>query len=172
MQQLTPETAARYREVIRLRAAGLSFDDIARQLDYADRSGAKHAYDSALERWAIETVEQQRVVQSERLDDLWRRIYRAIAEGDLGQVDRALRIEKRRADLWGLDAPKQHEVAGVGGGALRPDVGDMLLARLVELRERQGPLVEDIDVDPLALTNGQGDVDPSHEVPVEPTDQS
>jgi len=172
MRQVDPDTAARYREVVRLRMVGLTFDDIAEQTGYSDRSGAKRAYDIALERWAVETVEQQRIVQTERLDDLWRRVFREIARGDLDQVDRALRIEKRRAELWGLDAPKQHEVAGVGGGALRTDVGDMLLARLVELRERQGPLVEDIDVDPLALTNGQGDVDPSHEVPVEPTDQS
>ena len=122
--------------------AGLSFDEIANQVGYSDRSGAKHAYDSALKRWAIETVEQQRIVQSERLDDLWRRIYRAILDGDLEQVDRALRIEKRRSELWGLDAPKQHEVAGLRGGPVRTDVGDYLLERLHELREQQGPLPE------------------------------
>jgi hypothetical protein len=118
---------------------GLTFDHIAEQTGYSDRSGAKRAYDCALERWAVETVEQQRIVQTERLDDLWRRVFREIARGDLDQVDRALRIEKRRAELWGLDAPKQHEVTGVAGGVLRTDVGD--LARLQQLREEQGPLV-------------------------------
>ena len=141
MRQVDPDTAARYREVVRLRMVGLTFDDIAEQTGYADRSGAKRAYDIALERWAVETVEQQRIVQTERLDDLWRRVFREIARGDLDQVDRALRIEKRRAELWGLDAPKQHEVTGAAGGVLRTDVGDLLLARLQQLRDEQGPLV-------------------------------
>lgn len=155
MKQVTPEVAERYRDVVRHRMAGLTFDDIARQLGYADRSGAKHAYDAALKRWAVESVEQQRIIQSERLDDLWRRTFRAIAEGDLAQVDRALRIEKRRAELWGLDAPKQHEVTGPGGSALRTDVGDLLLARLTELRERQGPIDGDTVIDVGLLSENQ-----------------
>jgi hypothetical protein len=32
-----------------------------------------------------------------------------------------------------------------------------LIARLEELRDRQGPLVDDLDFEPLAITNGQGD---------------
>ena len=91
------------------------------------------------------------MVQNEQLDDLWRRCFVAIAQGDLSQVDRALRILKRRADLWGLDAPRQHEIAGPGGSALRTDVGDLLIARLEELRDRQGPLADDPDDEPLAL---------------------
>ena len=98
-----------------------------------------------------------RMVQNEQLDDLWRRVFAAIAQGDLSQVDRGLRILKRRADLWGMDAPRQHEIAGPGGSAIRTDVGDLLIARLEELRDRQGPLVDDLDFEPLAITNGQGD---------------
>ena len=97
------------------------------------------------------------MVQNEQLDDLWRRVFAAIAQGDLSQVDRGLRILKRRADLWGMDAPRQHESAGPGGSAIRTDVGDLLIARLEELRDRQGPLVDDLDFEPLAITNGQGD---------------
>lgn len=91
------------------------------------------------------------MVQNEQLDDLWRRVFAAIAQGDLSQIDRALKILKRRADLWGMDAPRQHEISGPGGSAVRTDVGDLLIARLEELRERQGPLVDDLDVEPLAL---------------------
>ena len=80
------------------------------------------------------------MVQSEQLDDLWRRVFAAIAQGDLAQIDRALKILKRRADLWGLDAPRQHEISGPGGSSVRTDVGDLLIARLEELRKRQGPL--------------------------------
>ena len=97
------------------------------------------------------------MVQNEQLDDLWRRVFAAIAQGDLSQVDRGLRILKRRADLWGMDAPRQHEIAGPGGSAIRTDVGDLLIARLEELRDRPGPLVAALAFEPLAVTNGQGD---------------
>ena len=96
------------------------------------------------------------MVQNEQLDDLWRRVFAAIAQGDLSQIDRALKILKRRSDLWGMDAPRQHEISGPGGSALRTDVGDLLISRLEELRDRQGPLAEDLDVEPLALANTNG----------------
>jgi len=129
---------------------GLTFDDIADQVGYSDRSGAKRAYDVALERWHVETVEQQRVIQSERLDDLWRRVFREIARGDLDQVPTALKIEKRRSELWGLDAPRQHEISGLQGGVIRTDIGDLLLAKLQELRDEQGPLsLPEVDVVPF-----------------------
>ena len=152
MRSVDPATAARHRQVIQLRTAGLTFDQIAERAGYAGRSGAKHAYDAALERWAIEGVEQQRVIQSERLDDLWRRVFGDIVQGDLNLVDTALRIEKRRAELWGLDAPKQHELAGPGGGPLMvdSDVSTTLVARLEALRERQG------DLRAVEQGNGQG----------------
>ena len=94
------------------------------------------------------------MVQNEQLDDLWRRVFAAIAQGDLSQIDRAIRILKRRSELWGLDAPRQHEISGPGGSSIRTDVGDLLIARLEELRERQGPLVDDLDVEPLGELNG------------------
>ena len=96
------------------------------------------------------------MVQNEQLDDLWRRGFAAIAQGDLSQIDRALRILKRRADLWGMDAPRQHEISGPGGSSVRTDVGDLLIARLEELRDRQGPLVDDLDVEPLMLAETNG----------------
>ena len=96
------------------------------------------------------------MVQNEQLDDLWRRVFAAIAQGDLTQIDRALKILKRRADLWGMDAPRQHEITGPGGSALRTDIGDLLIARFEELRDRQGPLVDDLDVEPLMLAETNG----------------
>ena len=96
------------------------------------------------------------MVQNEQLDDLWRRVFAAIAQGDLSQIDRAIRILKRRSELWGLDAPRQHEISGPGGSSIRTDVGDVLIARLEDLRDRQGPLVDDLDVEPLALAETNG----------------
>ena len=137
---LTPETAERYREVIRLRTAGLKFHEIAERVGYKSRSGAKEAYDAALRLYGRESVDQLRYVEGERLELMWRRVYARIARSeDLGTVefarllDSAVRLSQRKSALWGLDAPKQYEVTGEGGGALRTDVGDLLRERLEQM---------------------------------------
>ena len=153
MKQVDPRTAEKYRKVIELRMAGLTFDRIATEVGYKDRSGSKRAYDAALERWAIESVEQQRIIQSARLDRLFYEAFsQAVSGGDLNAIDRCLKIEKRRAELWGLDAPRQHELTGPGGAALavRTDVGEILLAKLAQLQNENHAL-------PVS-SNGHGDV--------------
>ena len=88
MKQLTPLKAEKYREVLELRCAGLSFDEIAKRTGYSGRQGAKKAYDSALKRWGIETVQQQRIIQSERLDRLFTTVYVEARRGNLQAIDR------------------------------------------------------------------------------------
>jgi len=141
---MAPETAARYREVLELRCAGLSFDEIAKRTGYAGRQGAQQAYNSALKRWAIESVEQQRIIQSERLDRIFTQAYLEARNGNLQAIDRCLKIEKRRAELWGLDAPKQHQVTGPDGGPLEvtTDVGAILRERLDEIAERNAHIID------------------------------
>ena len=141
---LTPEQADRYRAVVQLRTAGVTFDAIARQLGYASRQGAKEAYDAALRRWGREVVDEARALEELRLDDLWRRTYSRISSLDIEEdttdeftklTSTAVRISARRSGLLGLDAPKQVEVAGAGGGAVQTDIGDMLRERLRQLRD-------------------------------------
>ena len=143
-RQLSPETARRYREVMELRCAGLPFEEIAQRVGYRGRQGAKKAYDSAIERWAIETVEQQRIIQSERLDRMFTQAYIEARNGNLQAIDRCLKIEKRRAELWGLDAPKQHTLTGADGGPLEiaTDVGRILEERINAISERDPNIVE------------------------------
>jgi hypothetical protein len=147
MKQLTPSRAERYREVLELRCAGLSFEEIAKRTGYAGRQGAKKAYDAAMKRWAIETVEQQRIIQSERLDRIFTQAYLEARNGNLQAIDRCLKIEKRRAELWGLDAPKQHTVTGADGGPLEisSDIGKLLEDRINAIAERD-PTVLEADV--------------------------
>jgi hypothetical protein len=149
VKSLTPEKAEKYREVLELRCAGLTFDEIAKRTGYANRAGAQYAYNAALERWAIETVEQQRIIQSERLDRLFTTVYIQARKGDLQAIDRCLKIEKRRADLWGLDAPKQHTLTGSDGGPieLTTDVGRILEERLNAIAERDPQVIEATVVD-------------------------
>ena len=141
MRSIDPATAARHRQVVELRIAGRTFDEIAVEVGYAGRQSAKKAYDTALQRWAIEGVEQQRIIQSARLDALWQVAYGAVEAGDLGQVANCLRIEKRRAELWGLDQPRTHHVQ-VELPTPYTKAGDMLIKKLEELRGWQGPLPE------------------------------
>ena len=132
MRSLTPETADRYRRVLELRVAGHTFDNIATMVGYQGRQSAKKAYDAALERWAIESVQQQRIIQNERLDALWRVAFGAVQKGRLNLIDTCLKIEKRRADLWGLDGHPSAEPKDVE----KEDVGKILKERLDALHKR------------------------------------
>lgn len=156
---LTPEEAEKYRKVIQLRTAGITFDAIAKEVGYANRSGAKHAYDAAIRRWGRSDAQDARELEELRLDDLWRRTFSRIsALNAKEQVDEfvkltttAVRISSRRAGLLGLDAPKQFEVAGPGGGPIETDIGEALRERLELLRNRDVDLVpSDGDVPPAA----------------------
>ena len=139
--ELTPEEADRYRQVVDLRRAGWTFDEIAQHVGYADRSGAKAAYDAALRRWGTQAVDDLRQSEGERIDHLWRRISAAIAqlgpEADANQLatltNSAVRISGARRQLFGMDAPRQVEITGHNGGALRTDVGEILRERLRQL---------------------------------------
>jgi hypothetical protein len=137
---LTPDQAERYARVLDLRRAGFTFDTIAREVGYAGRQGAKEAYDAAIKRMGREATDDLRVLENERLDDLWRRAYArmnsAESNDDFAKLQQTMiRISQRRSGLMGLDAPRQVEVTGEGGGALRTDVGDMLRERLRQLEQ-------------------------------------
>lgn len=141
---LTPDQAHKYREVVRLRAAGLTFDEIGNQLGYASRSGAKEAYDAALKYWGRESVDQLRTIEGERLEQLWRYTFgRILSNPDttaefVQLVNTAVRISGQRSSLFGLDAPKQVELTGENGGVIQTDVGRMLVERIRALGYTEG----------------------------------
>jgi len=141
---LTPEQAERYREVIRLRTAGLKFHEIAERVGYASRSGAKEAYDAALRWWGREAVDDLRTIEGERTEELWRYTFaRIIASPEstnefVSLVNTAVKVSQRRAALYGLDAPRQVEISGEDGGPVRTDVGEILLERIRALAVERG----------------------------------
>lgn len=149
---LSPDTAERYRRVVNLRAAGLTFDRIASELGYASRSGAKEAYDRALELYGREEVDGLRVLEGERIDELWRRTFQRLLEGEkeeiqtvdfVNLISAAVRLSKRRADLFGLDAPRQHTITGAGGGPLEivTDIGRILEERINAIADRDPKVI-------------------------------
>lgn len=143
---LSPETAERYRRVVQLRAAGLTFDRIANELGYASRSGAKEAYDAAIKSWGTEAVDDLRTLEGERIDELWRRTYQRLLAGEQEEMDTgeftvllntAIRLSKRRSEIFGIDAPRQMEISGLAGGVLETDVGTLLRERLERIEQAQ-----------------------------------
>ena len=102
----------RGQEAIKLRMAGATITQIARQLGYANESGAYKAIMRELEQTAQdmgESTEAVRQLELKRLDQMQFPIWNQVLSGDQGAIGTALRIQERRASLMGLDAPKQIE---------------------------------------------------------------
>lgn len=157
---LTPDQAERYREVVRLRAAGLTFDEIADRVGYASRSGAKEAYDRALELYGREAVADLRELEGERLEQLWRYTFGRILNNPdttaefVALVNSAVRISNSRSSLYGLEAPKQVELSGQDGGPIETDVGRILVERIRALGVDPPGLDAVVDVEEV----GDGEV--------------
>ena len=137
MRKLDVATAEKQRRALQLRNVGIGYDRIADELGYSDKSGAWRAVDAAVKRSIVEPAEHQRVIMADRLDTALQRVMDAIIrDGDLDQVANLIRIEKRRAELFGLDAPKGYQITGADGGPVETDVGTILRERLTAIRER------------------------------------
>ncbi|MGW7579783.1 hypothetical protein ACWGKU_20355 [Kitasatospora sp. NPDC054768] len=83
-------------------------------------------------------VEALRVLEDARLDRLFLVAYRrAVRDGELQAIDRALRIMDRRARLLGLDQPARTEISGHDGGPIEvvADATSDELAALIALTD-------------------------------------
>lgn len=96
--------AAREREerALDLSALGYSYERIARELDYAHRRSAKAAVDRALARIPVEAAKRLRAVELHTLDLAQRSLADKIVKGNLGAIDRLIRVMDHRAKLLGL----------------------------------------------------------------------
>jgi len=130
------ESAERDAEAARLRATGLSYSDVARQLGFADESGAFRAATRAM-RAIAEPARELRAIELARLDfalqAAWKvmtMVHVAVSNGRvvlhpetgeplrdygpvLAAIDRVVRIGERRCKLLGLDAPTKIEAITV-----------------------------------------------------------
>jgi hypothetical protein len=98
------DRAARERAAIALRRQGRCFEEIACELGFADRSGARKAVERGLSRWMRETDEEFRARELERsemvIDRLWPLIDRD--PPDLKALDRYIQVANYRAKITGL----------------------------------------------------------------------
>lgn len=170
------ELTLREIRAVQLRAAGAGFDQIATALGYANRSGAYKAVRRALQRWGSEAVEELRVLELARLDQitqkLWPQILGAPAkdngdgtqapprEPDQKAMDLYLKVSGRRAKLLGLDMPITLDLTAEG---LNPEgervVADFnqfvgLVQQIAEMQAEDG---EHSDGEGDAPSEGGGD---------------
>lgn len=128
-------------EVLKLRRDGLTFDAIAKRLQYASAAGAYNAFKRAMDRTIQHPADELRRLEIERLDYMLDCLGPAIAAGRGYAIEKALMIQDRRARLLGLDAPTKHQVT----------VSDTLTSEIealaAELGLEQEPTPEAVKVD-------------------------
>jgi hypothetical protein len=95
--------AQKQAEALRLRATGMSFEKIAKELGYRGHQGAHRAVTTGLEKTLREPADELRTLEAERLDRMLEGIWEKAINGGTWQIDRVLSIMDRRAKLLGLD---------------------------------------------------------------------
>lgn len=113
----------------------MGFDEIAKRVGYANRSGAWKAVMSLLEKRAAESAKDADAVISmelERLDAMLRALWPKVEKGDTAAIDRVIKIQDRRAKYLGLDAPTKTDITGT----VEVDARESLVSRIAGLVER------------------------------------
>lgn len=122
------ELTLREIRAVQLRAAGADYNQIAKALQYANRSGAFKAVRRALQRWGSEAVEELRILELHRLDTITQKLWPQVVGSPAREQDNGpplpakapdpkamelyLKVSARRAKLLGLDAPTALELTG------------------------------------------------------------
>jgi DNA-binding transcriptional MerR regulator len=90
-------------KALRLREAGLTYEEIAQQLNLSNRGAAHNLVKRHLKRYVDEPAEEHLALELSRLDMLTRALSTKVAKGELGAIDRYLKVMERRAKYLGLD---------------------------------------------------------------------
>lgn len=105
----------RQADALKLRIQGVDFRTIADKLGYRGPSGAYGAVDAALKKTLSEPAAELRQLELLRLDMLLMAVWPQAVTGQMGAVDRVLRIMQRRAALLGLDEPSKFTIDDIQG---------------------------------------------------------
>lgn len=102
----TPEVIQKQAQAVSLKVAGATYDDIARALGYADKTGARHAVMAGLKESLQQAgTEELREVERERLERLHLSRWKKAVDGDDAAYALVLQTARQRAALLGLNAP-------------------------------------------------------------------
>jgi len=103
---MTPKEQRAYE----LRLSGKTFKEIAKELKYADASGAYQAYQRAREVVSLENLGEWRLLELERLNVIQSALWDKAMEGNIPTINALLRVFDLRAKLIGLYSPEKHQV--------------------------------------------------------------
>ena len=105
----TDRARAQYRAAVavELRMAGADYDEIARELGFAGRSGAWTAVQRALRQRSASAVDRYRMVRYAELEDIHRRWWPAALAGDLSAMGRVLAASSERSLLTNVCGSNQ-----------------------------------------------------------------
>lgn len=104
---MTPKEQRAYE----LRLSGKTFKEIAKELKYADASGAYQAYQRAREVVSLENLGEWRLLELERLNVVQSALWDKAMEGNIPTINALLRVFDLRAKLIGLYSPEKHQIA-------------------------------------------------------------
>jgi hypothetical protein len=99
--------AERRSRAVEMALTGSSYQAIADELGYANRGTVYRLVKNALEDREVETIDELRRLEVDRLDSLQVAIWEDAMGGDLGAVKAALRILHLRAQILGLYSHKE-----------------------------------------------------------------
>lgn len=141
-------TQARDLQALQLKQDGLTFDEIAERLHFANRSSAWKAVQRAIKLTDVAaTRDEHRAVELARLDEMTSALAPKIKQGDLAAMDRALAIAKHRARLLELFSSVNAPHRRVATGA--EDDGAVGGAQVINMAEAAAAIRE-------AVAGGQG----------------
>lgn len=163
--EATIESAERARRACEMRSAGANFEEIARELGYADKSGAWRAVRNTIAKLPVPAAKSLRATQIDELLEIQRAHFpHAIGmiegtpitdeKGDpvLPSKDAAevhLKAGKRIAELYGLDQPK----------SLRIEMERQMSQLLDRLKKNLPPDVYEQVLAIAAADDGEGEAD-------------
>lgn len=99
---ITKARRERMAEALRLREGGATYNEIAAKLGVS-RTMAFEDVQTALKEITREPAETVLTMELQRIDHLWMRAYTMAMKGDMGAMDRAIKLIDRRITLHGLD---------------------------------------------------------------------
>lgn len=89
-------------KAVELVGAGMSYDEVAAELGYANRSGAWKAVQASLKAVQAETVDEYRALSLDRLEALLAQVWDKAMAGDVNAVAAARRIVDAECRVLGL----------------------------------------------------------------------
>lgn len=136
------EARERALKALDMRKRGDQYWQIAEALGYSNEGAAQKAVTRLLAKTEREGAEEAIEIMLQRIDRSISGIWEPVKKGQLGAIDRLVRLEEHRAKLLGLYSPQQHVVTqveesmrrilSVARGLLSPEAFKQLAEALVE----------------------------------------